>query len=301
MKKIKYQNLPTEKPNPATSGIDRLTIEETIALMNREDAKIAEAVRQESGNIAKGVRLMTDSLKDGGHIFFIGAGTSGRLGVLESAELPPTFNTPPAMAQAVMAGGNKAVFRSQEGAEDNAERARSEVRKKAKRGDVVIGIAASGVTPFAQAGMAEARRLGAKTIFVTCNKINSLNMHADVVIAPAVGPEIITGSTRLKSGTATKMVLNMLTTISMVQIGKVYGNKMVDLQAKSLKLEERGIRLVREFTGLSRNQAADMFKNAGGNVKTAIIMARKRVGLNDANKILKSSQGFLRQALNAKA
>jgi N-acetylmuramic acid 6-phosphate etherase len=218
---------------------------------------------------------------------------------LEAAELPPTFNTSQAMAQALMAGGKKAVFRSQEGAEDDGSKAQAQIRKKAKKGDVVIGIAASGVTPFAQAAMAEGKRLGAKTIFVTCNMLNPEKKNADVVIAPNVGPEIITGSTRLKSGTATKLVLNMLTTISMVQIGKVYGNRMVDLQPRSKKLVERGISMIEEFTGLSRPQAEKAFKASGRHVKTAIVMVKKNLSLKDAQALIKQKHGYLREALNS--
>ncbi|OGR85566.1 MAG: N-acetylmuramic acid 6-phosphate etherase [Elusimicrobia bacterium RIFCSPLOWO2_01_FULL_54_10] len=299
MKKIKYQNLLTEKSNPSSQGIDRLSIEEAVDLMNREDAGIAPAIRKESKNISKGIRLIVESLKSGGKIIFIGAGASGRLGVLESAELPPTFSTPPVLAQAIMAGGKRSVFKSKEGAEDDSTKARTEIRKRARRGDTVIGIAASGVTPFAQAGMTEAKRLGAKTIFVTCNLVHISKNCADVVIAPQVGPEIITGSTRLKSGTATKMVLNMLTTLSMVQMGKVYGNRMVDLAPRSHKLRERGIRLVQEFTGLSRPGAEKAFKDAKGEVKTAIVMRKMNLKFEQAKTLLKSSQGFLRLALNS--
>ncbi len=299
MKKINYQNLLTEKSNPSSQGIDRLTIEEAVALMNREDQSIPSAIRKESKNLSKAIRLTVESLKMGGKILFIGAGTSGRLGVLESAELPPTFSTPPSLAQAIMAGGRKSVFKSKEGAEDNAEKARAEIKKRARKGDIVVGIAASGVTPFAQAGLEEAKKLGAKTIFVTCNLAHISKKCADVVIAPQVGPEIITGSTRLKSGTATKMVLNMLTTLSMVQLGKVYGNRMVDLLPRSHKLRERGIRLVQEFSQVSRPAAEKAFKEARGKVKTAIVMLKLNLDYARAENLLKSCRGFLRVALNS--
>ena len=294
---LDFSRLPTEKPNPRSLAIDSLTIEETIRLMNEEDGLLSQAVRKESPGIAQAVRCIVQSFKSGGRIFFVGAGTSGRLGVLESAELPPTFGTPPALAQAIMAGGKKAVFRSQEGAEDDAEKARAEIRRKVRRGDVVVGIAASGVTPFAQSAMETAKHLGAKTIFVTCNMVNPQTKYADIMIAPHVGPEIITGSTRLKAGTATKMVLNMLTTISMVQIGKVFGNRMVDLEPRSRKLRERGIRLVQELTGLPRPKAERAFRKARGQAKTAIVMARKNLSFSEAKKWLEACQGFLRSAL----
>lgn len=301
MKKINYAKLPTELPNPASKAVDRMSVDAVLRLMNREDEKIPRAVKREIPRIERAVKLITRSLENGGRIFFAGAGTSGRLGVLESAELPPTFGTPPSLARAFMAGGRKAVFQSREGAEDNAAAARLAIRKKVRRGDVVIGIAASGVTPFAQAALSQARRMGAKTIFVTCNGASAPKKWADITIAPRVGPEIIAGSTRLKSGTATKLVLNMLTTCSMVQIGKVYGNRMVDLEPRSRKLVERGIRLVQELTGLSRQGAEKVFRQAGGHVKTAVVMAGRRLSRSQAREALKKAGGFLRSALGGRS
>ena len=294
--KIDYRNLPTEKQNPSSKNLDRLSISRIVRIMNREDQKVPAAVGRESKNIAEAAGLMVRSLKSGGRIFFAGAGTSGRLGVLESAEMPPTFNTPPGLAQAIMAGGRKAVFRSREGAEDDGPGAKREVAKRVRRGDILIGIAASGVTPFVREALKEARKRRAKTVLVTCN-MKTAAPDADVVIAPNAGPEIIAGSTRLKSATAAKMVLNMLTASSMVHLGKVYGNWMVDLQPKSKKLRERGLRLLQDIAGLSRRRAETFFKKADGNVKTAIVMAKKGLDRNRARRLLNRFGGFIGPAL----
>lgn len=292
-----YRRLPTEKENPKSRFLDRLSIESALLLMNREDRKVPLAVAKEIKNIGFAVRLIVKVLQNGGKIFFVGAGTSGRLGVMESAELPPTFDTHPKLFQALMAGGRKAVFYSQEGAEDNATAAKRQIDKKVKRGDVVIGIAASGVTPFVQSALTTAKKKKAYTILITCNANTKIRKKADVVIAPAVGPEMIAGSTRLKSGTATKLVLNMLTTTSMVQMGKVYGNKMVDLQPKSRKLRERGIRLIQELAGVSRTEAMRVFQLAKRRVKVAILMAKKKLSFSQAQSLLEKNQGFLTKSL----
>ncbi|MBI3013393.1 MAG: N-acetylmuramic acid 6-phosphate etherase, partial [Elusimicrobia bacterium] len=234
--KIEYRKLPTEQTNFRSRFLDEISVRQILVIMNRENLEIPKAIRPELGRIENAVQKIVKSLKSGGRLYFTGSGTSGRLGVLESAELPPTFNTPPVLAQAIMAGGKRAVFRSREGAEDDRVAAQSQIRKKVRENDVVIGIAASGVTPFVQGALLEARAKKAGTILITCNPGKELKSLADIVIAPHAGPELIAGSTRLKSGTATKMVLNMLTTASMVQLGKVYQNTMVDLQPKSKKL-----------------------------------------------------------------
>lgn len=299
MKPLDFKQLPTEQQNPASKFLDTLAIGEIIDLMNREDRKIPDALRKEKKHIQASIELIVERLKSGGRIFFVGAGTSGRLGVMESAELPPTFNTPPPMAQAMMAGGRQAVFRSQEGAEDNAHRAKIEIKKRVRKGDVVVGIAASGVTPFVQSALTQAKKVGATTILVTCNAQPPVRRKADIAIAPQVGAEIIAGSTRLKSATATKMILNMLTTASMIQLGKVFGNRMVDLQPKSRKLRERGLRLIQEMTGASRKEAQRFFRASPARVKTAILMARKKISYLKAQAALKKSHGFLRSALKS--
>ncbi|MBI4397171.1 MAG: N-acetylmuramic acid 6-phosphate etherase [Elusimicrobia bacterium] len=294
----RYAKLPTEQPNPKSRGLDRLPVAELVALMNREDAKIASSISQVRRDIVKAVDLIAPSLRRGGRLFFVGAGTSGRLCVMEAAECPPTFNTPRGLVQSVMAGGASSVFRSREGAEDRALEAEKAVRQKVKPGDVVVGVAASGVTPFALSALTAARKRKAGTILVTCNPQSSLKALADVVIAPKTGPEILTGSTRLKAGTATKMILNMLTTLSMVRLGKVWGHWMVDLQPRSRKLTARGLRLVQALGGATEEEAMDCFKRAGGRVKVAILMARRKLSPSAARNLLDRHDGFLGKALS---
>ncbi len=240
----------------------------------------------------RGVKLIVASLKKGGRLFFIGAGTSGRLGILEAAECPPTFNTPPALIQAFMAGGKSSVFRSKEGAEDRGSDAQQIIRRHVRAGDVVVGIAASGVTAFVREGLQTAKARGASTILVTCHSGVPKNA-AQVVIALKTGPEVISGSTRLKAGTATKLVLNSLTVASMVQMGKVYGNRMVDLQPRSRKLVARGTNLIATLGRVSTKDATRLFKNSGGHAKTAIVMARRKVNRNEALRLLKAADGHL--------
>jgi N-acetylmuramic acid 6-phosphate etherase len=260
--------------------------------MNREDRKVLVAVRQASPRIAWAVGLIVGAFRQGGRLIFVGAGTSGRLGVIEAAECPPTFNIKPGQVQAIMAGGEPAVFRSKEGAEDSEEEAMSACRRVGVgRKDVVVGVAASGVTPFVRAALRFARGRKARTVLVTCNP--RFPRIAEVTIALRTGPEILAGSTRLNAGTACKMVLNMLTTASLVQMGKVYGNRMVDLQPKSHKLVERGVRLIRELGGVRDRDARRLMKEARGHVKTAIVMARKKLSRPRAQDALKRADGFL--------
>jgi N-acetylmuramic acid 6-phosphate etherase len=292
-----YSTLPTEQPNPASQRLDSFSSERLALLMNREDARVITAVKRVTQDIVNAVRFIVPVLRSGGRLFFIGAGTSGRLGVLEAAECPPTFNTPPKQIQAIMAGGNSSVFRSKEGVEDNALEAQRIVRRKVRRGDVLVGVASSGVTPFVLAGLGSARSRGAKTILVTCNAFVVSKSLADIVIAPEVGPEILTGSTRLKAGTATKLVLNMLTTMSMVQIGKVYGHWMVDLQPRSQKLKARAVRLIQKLAGSAEPDAMRYLQKANNHVKRAIVMARKNLSFSAAQKLLKKRHGFLKQII----
>ncbi len=251
-------------------------------------AKVAPAV-------AKGVDALAASLAAGGSALFLGAGTSGRLAVLEAAECPPTFNTSPRQVRAVIAGGKSSVFRAKEGAEDDQElgrRAASAVR----RGDVVVGVAASGVTPFVRAALAEARRRGAVSVLVTSNG-RPKGVKADIVIAPDVGPEVVTGSTRLKSGTAAKLVLNLLTTGAMIKIGKVHDHWMVDLKPTNRKLRLRGERIVADLGRVSPGRAAALLRASGGSVKTAVVMARQGLNADEARKLLVCAGGVLRRAL----
>jgi len=292
-----FASLATEKANPATREIDRVSLTQSIELILGEDRKIARAVQQAKGPLSKAVLLISNSLRQGGRLFFVGAGTSGRLGVLEAAECPPTFNTPPSLVQAIMAGGPKAVFHSQEGAEDRGDEAARQISQRVRPGDVVVGIAASGVTPFVGEALKQAKQLKARTVLVTCNP-HPPRKQADIVIAAYPGPEVISGSTRLKAGTCTKMMLNILTTATMIRLGKVYGHWMVDLQPKSKKLQARALRLVMHLGEVDEKNAGRLIKEAHGHAKTAILMARAHLSAEAAVSRLKKHQGFLRRALN---
>ncbi|MCG3205876.1 MAG: N-acetylmuramic acid 6-phosphate etherase [Elusimicrobia bacterium] len=294
--RIHYAQLPTEENNFHSRHIDRVSIGRALQIVNNEDAKVARSVRARLRSIEKAVQMIVASLQQGGRLFFIGAGTSGRLGILEAAECPPTFNTPPSMVQAFMAGGRSSVFRSKEGAEDRGSEGARIVRKNVRTGDVVVGIAASGVTPFVREGLTAANAQGAKTILVMCHSTN-LKSPARHVIAVKTGPEVIAGSTRLKAATATKMVLNMLTVVSMVQLGKVYGNRMVDLQPRSAKLENRATRLIMELGKVSEKRAQQLLDQSGGNAKTAIVMAKKKISKREAIRLLTKFHGRLHRAI----
>ena len=295
---VRYERLATERRNRASAGLDRLSAHAIASLMNREDARAVRAVGRQARAIAAGVELIVSALKSRGRVVFVGAGTSGRLGVLEAAECPPTFGTPPRLVQAVMAGGRASVFRSREGAEDDARAAARAVRARVRRGDVVVGVSASGVTPFVREALATAHRLGARTIVVACNPDHSRLPRADVVIAPAPGPEVLAGSTRLKAGTTTKLVLNTLTTASMARLGKVYGNRMIDVQPRSRKLRERATRLVAELGGVSHAAARRLLRSAGDRVPVAVVMARRGLNVAAARRTLRAA-GSLRAAIGA--
>ena len=294
----KWQQLPTEAINPATLGIDKLSPGGIIDLMIDEDRKIFAAVAREKERIALGVEIISHGLRKGGRLVFVGAGTSGRLGVVEAAEMPPTFGTPPELVQAIMAGGQEAVFRAREGVEDNFEEgARSMARVRLTKRDVIIGVSASGFTQFVRGALTAGRKKGARIIFVTCWPGTELQNYVDLIIAPVVGAEVIAGSTRLKAGTATKMVLNMLTTIAMIQVGKTYGNLMVDVQTTSEKLRDRARRIVAIVTGADPEEAADLLRRAKWNVKAAIVMKKGQVTLPQALRKLKAADDSIRQAL----
>jgi len=296
MPKIRYARLPTERPDPATRRLDRLDPLGIARLMNRADRAAVRAVARAAQPLARAVDLTVDALARGGRLLFVGAGTSGRLGVLEAAECPPTFGTPPRLVRAVMAGGRGSVFRAAEGAEDDARAGGRAVRRLARRGDVVVGVAASGVTPFVRAALAAARGRGAATVLVTCNPTVPRGA-ARVVVALGVGPEVLAGSTRLKAGTATKLALNTLTTATFVRLGKVYGNRMVDLEPRSAKLRARALRLVGELGGVPPRTAARLLTAAGGRAKAAIVMARLGVDAREARRRLAAARDFLRGAL----
>lgn len=293
-----FGSLSTEQRNPRTRRIDALGTAGVVGAILREDAGVARAVARERAALVRAVDLVVARLSTGGRMFFVGAGTSGRLGVLEAAELPPTFDTAPGLAQAVMAGGPDCVWASKEGAEDDArDGARQLGRRKLRRGDVVIGITASGITPFVHGALAEAKRRGAGRILVACNRKGVPPGSADVLVAPLPGPEVVAGSTRLKAGTATKLVLNTITVASMIRLGKVYGNLMVDLQTRSDKLVARARRIVGGLAGVAEADAARALKAAGGRAKTAVVMLRRGVGRAEAERLLARAGGQLRKLL----
>jgi N-acetylmuramic acid 6-phosphate etherase len=294
----KWQSLPTEAINPSTLAIDKLSAAEIVEGMLNEDRKMIAAVQREKERIAVGVDIITSALRKGGRIVFVGAGTSGRLGVLESAEMPPTFGTNPDLVQAIMAGGKGAIVRAKEGVEDNYEEgARSINRLRPTRKDVVIGVSASGMTPFVRGALTRARRAASKIVFVTCDPRTELQTFVDLTIAPAVGPEVIAGSTRLKAGTATKMVLNMLTTAAMIRIGKTYGNLMVDVQMGSEKLRDRARRIIMIVTGIDAEQADKLLRRAHWNVKAAIVMQKTGVTYTQALSRIRKAHDFVRDAI----
>ena len=292
----RYRRLPTEQPNPASRRIDTKKTKDIVRLIAREDFRVPKAVAAQNAPISRAVDIIVSSLKKGGRLLFVGAGTSGRLGVLEAAECPPTFSTPPSLIRAVMAGGRGAVFRSKEGAEDDARDGARKVLSAVRAGDVVVGIAASGITPFVRGAFEAARSLKAKTILVTSNT-KKHGQKTDVSIAVGVGPEVLTGSTRMKSATAAKLVLNTLTTASMIRLGKVYDNWMVDLKPSSHKLRQRGIRILCDLGRVTPERGPALLKQAGGNVKTAVLMSRLGCSAAAARKRLGAVNGSLRRAL----
>jgi N-acetylmuramic acid 6-phosphate etherase len=292
-------HLLTEQRLPESTHLDAMTVEEAVALMNAQDARAVEAVAAERANVARGVDLVVAALSAGGRLFYVGAGTSGRLGVLDASECPPTFRSDPEQVQGIIAGGEVAMFRAQEGAEDKAEDGAAAVdAKHVGPDDVVCGIAAGGTTPYVHGALRRAMERGAKTIFLSCAQPVPSEPPVDVTIRPLVGPEVVTGSTRLKAGTATKLVLNQLTTIAMVRLGKVYGNLMVDLRATNVKLWDRGARIVSTLTELPRDQAMDLLRRAEGHVKAAVVMHAKQIDLDAARQTLVAAGGSLRAALS---
>jgi len=290
----------TEQRLAESGDLDRLPLNDAIALMNAQDAIAVAAVASQRQAVALAVEIVAERLGRRGRLIYVGAGTSGRLGVLDAAECPPTFGTDPNLVQGIIAGGEAAMFRSQEGAEDRAADGAAAIDARAAgNADVVMGIAAGGTTPFVRAALVRARELGAGTIFLCCVQHTPAEPPADVVIRPLTGPEVLTGSTRLKAATATKLVLNQITTLAMVRLGKVYQNLMVDLRASNQKLRDRSVRIVQMITGLQKAQALDLLQSAEGEVKTAIVMHARRVDANAARALLVSANGRLRGALEA--
>ena len=295
---MELNRLDTEKRNPDTEHIDELSTLEMAALINREDRKCAEAVGQEVPNIALAIDTIHDKLRQGGRLFYIGAGTSGRLGVLDAAECPPTFGVDPALVVAIIAGGERAVTQAAEGAEDDREAGGRDLERYNFCGkDALVGIAASGRTPYVIGAMDHARACGAPVIALTCCRDSEMSRHADITIAPVPGPEVITGSSRLKSGTCQKMVLNMLSTGVMIRLGKVYGNLMVDVKPTNEKLKARAERIVRQATGAGSGEALRALGEAGDSCKTAIVMLEAGVGADEARELLRRADGHIAKAL----
>ena len=303
------QYLATEQRNPASMDIDTRSIEEILVLINNEDKKVALAVETQMPYIAKAVEVVVEAFRNEGRLLYTGAGTSGRVGVLDAVECPPTFGTDPELVQGIIAGGEKAMFRAQEGAEDQEENGARDVDEKIiTKNEVVCGIAASLRTPYVVGAVKRAKQRGAHTLYITTNPRSSFSLPGysdlasaiDIAMCPEVGPEVIMGSTRMKSGTAQKLILNMITTAAMIRLGKVYENMMIDLQMTNLKLRERAKRIVMIITGVSYDEATDILTASNFHVKTVLVMIKAHVSLEDARMRLKKSNGFVRAAIEGK-
>jgi N-acetylmuramic acid 6-phosphate etherase len=288
----------TERRNPKTFGIDIMNTREIIQLINSEDKKVAEAVERELPYLEQAVDIIAKAFKKGGRLIYIGAGTSGRLGVLDASECPPTFGSEPDMVQGIIAGGFEALMRAQEGSEDKVEQGAIDLREKnITSNDVVCGIAASQRTPYVKGALEEARKHGSKTLFVICNPRESISVEVDVAICPVPGPEVVMGSTRMKAGSAQKMVLNILTTASMIKLGKVYENMMIDLQQNSQKLIERSKKIIMIATDVDYTKASLLLEQSKGHVKSAILMALTGLGLETVQSLLDKNEGFIKKSL----
>jgi len=295
---IKPSDLVTEKQNPNSMDLDTLSTLEILNLINKEDSLLSSAVQKAIPEIEKVVEFAVTAIKNGNRIIYIGAGTSGRLGILDASEIPPTFSAPREWFTGVIAGGPEAVFRSIESAEDKPNDSITDLNEIGiKMGDILIGIASSSITPYVIAGLKYAKQIGCCTVFLICNP-NPIDLeNYDVVISVELGPEIITGSTRMKAGTATKLILNMISTTTMVKMGKVYGNLMVDLQVVNEKLRDRGTRIIEKLTTLNYNEAGKALIESGGSVKTALIMVNKSCTKLEAEKLINKFEGNLRKII----
>jgi N-acetylmuramic acid 6-phosphate etherase len=288
----------TEQANPFTRNIDIVPTIEMVRLINQEDARVAAAVAIELEHIARAIDAIADRMKRGGRLIYVGAGTSGRLGVLDASECPPTFSTPPELVVALLAGGKRAITDAVEGAEDDAEAGAKQIAAlNVTETDSVVGVAASGGTPYVLGGIAEARKRGALTVSVACNRPSKLEEAVEIGIAPLVGPEVIAGSTRLKAGTAQKLVLNMLSTGAMIKLGKTFGNLMVDVQPTNVKLRDRARNIVAQACGISTERAAQILEACAGEVKTAIVAELAGVSPEIARQRLEQAGGLVREAL----
>ncbi|MBI6872687.1 N-acetylmuramic acid 6-phosphate etherase [Clostridium aciditolerans] len=300
MKRINLEQLVTEGVNENTNNIDKVSTLEMLTMINEEDKKVALEVQKELPNIAKAVDEIAKAFEKGGRLIYVGAGTSGRLGILDASECPPTYGVPENMVHAIIAGGYEAIFRAKEGAEDNLELCEEDLKNiDFSEDDVLVGLAASGRTPYVIGGLKYAKSLGAVTVGVTCNPNSEISKLVDISIAPVVGPEVIIGSTRMKSGTAQKMVLNMLTTGSMIKIGKVFNNLMVDVKASNEKLVERAKRIVSLATGATREKATEVLEQTSYNVKLSILMLESGLSRKDALDLLEKHKGYISKALES--
>jgi len=295
---MKLDSLLTERVNPASRGIDALPTAEILRVINKEDRKVVPAVAAVTPRVVEAVDRIVEIMRNGGRLFYIGAGTSGRLGVLDAAECPPTFHVPPDLFQGIIAGGEAALARATEASEDDPEAGKADLTARGfSSKDALVGIAASGRTPYVLGAVRAARELGALTIGISCTPESELSSAVDIAITPLAGPEVIAGSTRMKAGTATKLVLNMLSTAVMIRLGYVYGNLMVNVQPRNSKLEDRARRIIAESAEVSYEKAAGLLKNAGGDVKTAIVMSRLSLDRAGAEARLLASGGSITRAL----
>ncbi len=293
-------HLLTELNNPNSQNLDQLTPLELVELFNQEDLYTIKAIEQAKVELAKAIEIITTALSHGGRLFYVGAGTSGRLGVLDAAECPPTFCTPPELVQAIIAGGESALVRSSEGLEDSATEGEQIVKLRGvNEKDVLVGIMAGGTTPYVHGALAQARALGAKTIAIACVPKEQIKIEADLDIRLLTGPEIVAGSTRLKAGTATKMALNILSTGVMVRLGKVHGNRMVDVSVTNSKLKDRALRILKDLTGIAHHEAEHLLESSGRKVKLSLLMFWTGLGAQQAQQLLDQNQGKLRSALHS--
>jgi N-acetylmuramic acid 6-phosphate etherase len=293
-------HLLTEQVNVNSANLDRLSTLELVDLFNQEDVNTLKAIAGARQELAHAIDTIADSLLQGGRLFYIGAGTSGRLGVLDAAECPPTFCTPPELVQGILAGGAGALVKSSEGLEDIAsDGAKAMVDNQIGEHDVVVGITAGGTTPYVHGAIESAKQRGAKTVFIACVPANQVASIADIEIRLPVGPEILSGSTRLKSGTVTKMALNILSTGTMVKLGKVYGNRMVDVAVTNTKLLDRALQMIQDLTQLERDAASELLEASGRSVKVALLMHWTKVDRSKAEAILAQHQGQLRSAVDS--
>ncbi|WP_294167123.1 N-acetylmuramic acid 6-phosphate etherase [uncultured Clostridium sp.] len=300
MKSIDLAKLTTESRNEDTLNIDKVSTLDMVKIINNEDKKVAAAVEAELPKIAEAIDEIVKGMHKGGRLIYIGAGTSGRLGILDASECPPTYGVSEDLVQGVIAGGKEAIFRAKEGAEDSKELAVEDLKNRnLNENDVVVGLAASGRTPYVIGGLEYANEIGAVTVSITCNKDSEVSKVAKISIAPVVGPEVVTGSTRLKSGTAQKLVLNMLSTGAMIKLGKVYGNLMVDVRATNEKLVERAKKIVCEATGVEREKAENILKETDFDVKLSIFMILSELNKDEAKKILDTNKGYIAEALKS--